>query len=98
MRTAVLTQASSASRVENPAIHPFTYRATQSELDELRRRVLATRLPEEENEPGQSSGVLLATVEKLKDYWAKTCDWREVPAKRSSISSKARSSMRSAAR
>jgi hypothetical protein len=29
-------------------VRPFTYRASDAELDDLRRRVLATRLPEKE--------------------------------------------------
>ena len=63
------------------SIRPFTYRARQSELDDLRRRILAARLPEEETEPGQASGVPLATVEKLKGYWGKSYDWRKVEAR-----------------
>jgi hypothetical protein len=46
-------------------IRPFTYRASDAELDELRRRVLATRLPEKETTNDLSQGVPLATVQKL---------------------------------
>jgi pimeloyl-ACP methyl ester carboxylesterase len=79
--SAVVAQASATGRTDKASIRPFTYRAPQAELDELRRRIVATRLPEKETEPGQSSGVPLATVEKLKDYWAHSHDWRKVEAR-----------------
>jgi pimeloyl-ACP methyl ester carboxylesterase len=63
------------------AIRPFTYRAPQCDLDELRRRVLATRLPEKETTDDQSQGVPLATVQKLARYWATQHDWRKVEAR-----------------
>ena len=81
MTAAVVTEAPVAGRTDKTSIRPFSYHAPQAELDDLRRRVLATRLPEKETEPGQSSGVPLATVENLKDYWAKTYDWRKVEAR-----------------
>jgi pimeloyl-ACP methyl ester carboxylesterase len=74
-------RASAAGRTENSSIRPFTYRASQSELDDLRRRILATRLPEKEPVSDHSQGVPLATVQKLKDYWATQYDWRKVEAR-----------------
>ena len=68
-------------QAQETSIRPFTYRASEAELDELRRRILAARLPEKETEPGRASGVPLATVQKLKDYWAKSHDWRKVEAR-----------------
>ncbi len=55
---------------ENKAIRPFTYHASQAELDELRRRIVATRLPEKEPVADFSQGVPLATVHKLARYCA----------------------------
>src|SRR6185503_3535813 len=66
-------------------IRPFTYRASDAELDELRRRVLATRLPEKETTNDLSQGVPLATVQKLAHYWATEYDWRKVEAKLNSF-------------
>jgi pimeloyl-ACP methyl ester carboxylesterase len=66
---------------EDRSIRPFTYRAPQGELDDLRRRILATRLPEKEPVSDHSQGVPLATVQKLKDYWATQYDWRKVEAR-----------------
>jgi pimeloyl-ACP methyl ester carboxylesterase len=63
------------------SIRPFTYRAADAELDDLRRRVLATRLPEKETTNDLSQGVPLATVQKLTRYWATEYDWRRIEAK-----------------
>ncbi|QJR11290.1 hypothetical protein DSM104443_02363 [Usitatibacter rugosus] len=61
-------------------IRPFTYHAPQAELDELRRRVLAARLPEQETVSDRSQGVRSATVRELAHYWAAEYDWRKVEA------------------
>jgi pimeloyl-ACP methyl ester carboxylesterase len=66
---------------EDSAIRPFTYHAPQAELDELRRRIAATRLPEKETVADASQGVQLATVQALAQYWAKDYDWRKAEAK-----------------
>ncbi len=63
------------------AIRPFTFHAPQAELDELRRRIAATRWPEKETVAHHSQGVPLATMQKLADYWATEYDWRKVEAK-----------------
>jgi pimeloyl-ACP methyl ester carboxylesterase len=62
-------------------IRPFNYRASDAELDDLRRRVLATRLPEKETTNDLSQGVPLATVQKLTRYWSTVYDWRKVEAR-----------------
>jgi pimeloyl-ACP methyl ester carboxylesterase len=62
-------------------LRPFSYHAPQAELDDLRARVAATRLPEKETEPGFASGMPLATIRKMKDYWATQYDWRNVEAR-----------------
>jgi pimeloyl-ACP methyl ester carboxylesterase len=80
----VVAQAPAAKTV-NSAIRPFTYRASQAELDDLRRRIVATRLPEKEPVDDNSAGVPLATVQKLKDYWATQYDWRKVESKINSL-------------
>jgi pimeloyl-ACP methyl ester carboxylesterase len=75
--------AASAARraTDTPAIRPFTYHAPQGELDELRRRIVATRFPEKETVTDPSQGVQLATTQKLARYWATEYDWRKVEAK-----------------
>jgi len=60
---------------ENTAIRPYEVSFPEAELTDLRRRVLATRLPERETVPDQSQGVQLATIQKLIDYWGTEHDW-----------------------
>ena len=45
------------------AIRPFSVGFPQSELDELRRRVAATRWPEAETVTDDTQGVRLATIQ-----------------------------------
>jgi hypothetical protein len=77
----VVATAPSTRQAGNLFIRPFTYRAPQGELDDLRRRILAARLPEQEPVSDFSQGVKLATVQKLARYWATQYDWRKVEAK-----------------
>jgi pimeloyl-ACP methyl ester carboxylesterase len=63
------------------SIRPFTYEAPQAELDDLRRRIKATRWPEKEPVADFSQGVPLATMQKLAHYWATEYDWRKVEAR-----------------
>lgn len=62
-------------------IRPFTYKATDAQLDDLRRRIEATRFPEREIVNDNTQGVQSATIEKLARYWAKDYDWRKVEAR-----------------
>ena len=75
---------------EDRPIRPFTFNAPQAELDELRRRIVATRLPEKETVADQSQGVQLATVQKLARYWATDYDWRRCEAKLNALSQSGR--------
>jgi pimeloyl-ACP methyl ester carboxylesterase len=70
---------------KSDAIRPFTYHASQAELDDLRRRILAARLPEKEPVSDFSQGVPLATVQKLARYWATEYDWRKVEARLNAV-------------
>jgi Epoxide hydrolase N terminus len=63
------------------AIRPFRVNVPKAELDELRRRVLATRWPDKETVPDQSQGVQLAKLQELVRYWGTGYDWRKVEAK-----------------
>jgi hypothetical protein len=60
------------------AIRPFTIETTpEAELEELRKRISATRWPEKETVDDQSQGVQLETIQALARYWAKEYDWRK---------------------
>jgi hypothetical protein len=59
-----------------PTIASFRISATDAELDELRRRLRATRWPERETVDDWSQGIPLAYVREVCTYWAEKYDWR----------------------
>ena len=63
------------------AIRPFRVDIPEEALVDLRNRLAATRLPEQETVSNNSQGVRLATVQNLVRYWASEYDWRRVEAK-----------------
>jgi pimeloyl-ACP methyl ester carboxylesterase len=63
------------------AVRPFTFKAPETELEEMRARIKATRWPEQEPVADESQGVQLATIQKLASYWATEYDWRKVESK-----------------
>ncbi|MFL5556631.1 MAG: epoxide hydrolase family protein, partial [Gemmatimonadaceae bacterium] len=71
----------SRTTADNTAIRPFTFRAPQERLAEMKRRIAATQWPEKETVADQSQGVPLATMQELARYWATDYDWRKVEAK-----------------
>ena len=67
---------------DQTSIRPFTVPVVpQSTLDDLRRRIAATRWPEKEAVTDATQGVQLATMQKLAAYWGKDYDWRKCEAK-----------------
>jgi pimeloyl-ACP methyl ester carboxylesterase len=72
------------STIESPAeteIRPFEVNLPQAELDDLRRRIEATRWPERETVADQSQGVQLATMQELVRYWGTEYDFRRFEAR-----------------
>jgi pimeloyl-ACP methyl ester carboxylesterase len=65
----------------NAEIRPFHIEVPQKDLDELRRRVAATRWPEKETVADQSQGVQLATMQELARYWGSDYDFRRFEAR-----------------
>ena len=61
-------------------IRPFSFHAPEPELADLRRRINATKWPDQEQVADDSQGVRLATAQKLARYWATEHDWRKVEA------------------
>jgi pimeloyl-ACP methyl ester carboxylesterase len=64
-----------------PAVRPFRIDVPEEDLDDLRRRIAATRWPSKELVEDRSQGVQLATLQELARYWASDYDWRECEAK-----------------
>ena len=78
-----VAQATSQQRArgEDRSIRPFKAHIPQAQIDEMRRRILATQWPERETVADSSQGVPLATMRELANYWATGYDWRKVEAK-----------------
>ena len=55
------------------------------QLVDLRRRIAATKWPEQETVTDASQGVQLATIQKLARYWGTDYDWRKVEARLSAL-------------
>jgi hypothetical protein len=66
----------------NESISPFRINVAQSELDDLRRRILATKWPERETVSDNSQGVPLDLMQDVARYWA--TDYDCVDARRGS--------------
>src|SRR6266849_820127 len=60
------------------AIRPFTVEIPEAEVEDLRARIVATRLPEKEPVEDASQGVQLATMQALVRYWGTEYDLRRV--------------------
>jgi pimeloyl-ACP methyl ester carboxylesterase len=66
---------------EDASIRPFTVKVPQAALDDLRRRVNATRWPDQETVADRSQGAQLAKVQELAHYWGTGYDWRKLEAR-----------------
>ncbi|HKN21528.1 MAG TPA: epoxide hydrolase [Terracidiphilus sp.] len=66
---------------DGDSIRPFHISFPDSDLIDLRRRIVATRWPEKETVADWSQGVQFATMQKLARYWAADYDWRKVEAR-----------------
>jgi pimeloyl-ACP methyl ester carboxylesterase len=62
-------------------VHPFQVEIPDEALDDLRRRIAATRWPSKELVGDRSQGVQLATLQELARYWTTDYDWRKAEAK-----------------
>jgi pimeloyl-ACP methyl ester carboxylesterase len=62
-------------------ISPFHVETPDAALDELRRRIGATRWPTRELVADRSQGVQLATMQELARYWTSEYDWRRCEAR-----------------
>jgi pimeloyl-ACP methyl ester carboxylesterase len=62
-------------------IRPFHVEIPDEQIDDLRRRIAATRWPSKELVEDRSQGVQLATIQELARYWTTDYDWRKAEAK-----------------
>jgi pimeloyl-ACP methyl ester carboxylesterase len=76
----VLASAISRTRADDNAAVPFTYRAPDGALTDLRRRLEQTRWPEQETIQGWEQGPPLTKLQQLVAYWRTDYDWRRCEA------------------
>src|SRR5688572_17891623 len=65
----------------HPEVRPFHIDVPQEDLDDLRRRIEATRWPSKALVEDRSQGVQLATMQQLARYWTSEYDWRRCEAR-----------------
>src|SRR3954453_21189764 len=63
------------------AIRTFRTNIADEQIDDLRRRIAATRWPSKELVDDRSRGVQLATMKELTRYWTTEYDWRACEAR-----------------
>jgi pimeloyl-ACP methyl ester carboxylesterase len=66
---------------DSNAIRPFHVNFSDADLDDLRKRIKATRWPDRETVKDGSQGVPLEMLEPLAAYWGTDYDWRKCEAK-----------------
>ena len=71
----------SVQLTDDEAVSPFSYKASERQLVDLKRRIRETVFPEKETVTDPSQGVQLATMQALAKYWSTEYDWRKVEAK-----------------
>jgi pimeloyl-ACP methyl ester carboxylesterase len=77
-----MTQSAAPSGSDATAVRPFPkVHVSDADLDDLRRRINATRWPTRELVNDQSQGIQLATTQALAHYWGSDYDWRKIEAK-----------------
>lgn len=57
-------------------VSPFRYRAEQSALDDLKKRLAATRWPDRQTVEGWTQGPPLEVLQEFVDTWRNDYDWR----------------------
>src|SRR5687768_375995 len=65
---------------EEAGVRPFRIDVPEEDLDDLRRRIAATRWPDKETVPDRSQGAKLAELQELVRYWGTDYDWRKAEA------------------
>ena len=66
---------------DSTAIRPFQIDIPAEAIDDLRRRIQATRLPEKETVGDATQGVQLETIRRLARYWGTEYDFGRVQAR-----------------
>ena len=78
--------ADTRTTTEAPSVQPFQVNVPDEAIEDLRRRVSATRWPSGELVSDRSQGVGLATMQELARYWTGEYDWRRCEARLNALS------------
>ena len=62
-------------------VRSFQIEIPEEQIDDLRRRIAATRWPTKELVEDRSQGVQLTTMRELARYWTTEYDWRKCEAR-----------------
>jgi pimeloyl-ACP methyl ester carboxylesterase len=76
-----LESAQVAGDNSSTAIRPYHIHVSEAAIADLRRRVKATRWPDQETVKDQSQGVQLVKLQQLVSYWGTAYHWRNAEAK-----------------
>jgi pimeloyl-ACP methyl ester carboxylesterase len=72
---------SAQTSTSSTAIRPFHVSFSDAQLDDMRKRIKATRWPERETVKDDSQGVPLEMISGLAAYWASDYDWHKCQTK-----------------
>src|SRR5258708_19631219 len=62
-------------------IRPFKIQVSDADLEDLKKRLRASRWPDLQTVPDWSQGIPLEYVQKICEYWARDYDWRRIEAR-----------------
>jgi len=71
------------NEIEQPdtSVRPFQVHVPQAQLNDLQKRIAATRFPDKETVNDASQGVQLASLKALMSYWGNGYDWRKLESR-----------------
>ena len=78
---AVSAVPAAAGQARGEDVRPFRINVSDEAMNDLRRRLQATRWADKETVADASQGVQLATLKELVRYWSTTYDWRKGEAR-----------------
>lgn len=64
--------------LNNNDVHPFKIAIPESDLADLRYRLIRTRWPDKETVADSSQGLQLEKLQSLVSYWSSGYDWRKI--------------------
>jgi pimeloyl-ACP methyl ester carboxylesterase len=79
--TSSTSEARPSAGTGDTSVRPFQVNVPDEAIEDLRRRIAATRWPSRELVADRSQGVQLATMQELARYWATEYGWRQCEAR-----------------